>query len=76
MHILWLFKPYLSLIYLSCIHVPLHYLNAFKNNIPMEFIVFLNILSLLISFLPINKIKEVNKMWWGWIVLGHIMVIK
>ena len=76
LHILWLFKPYLSLIYLSCIHVPLHYLNAFKNNIPMEFIVFLNILSLLISFLPINKIKEVNKMWWVWIVLGHIMVIK
>ena len=76
LHILWIFKPNLSLLYLSCVHVPLHYLNAFNNNIPIEFIIFLNILSLLISFLPINKIKEPNKMWWIWIVLGHITVVK
>ena len=76
LHILWIFKPNLSLLYLSCVHVPLHYLNAFNNNIPIEFIIFLNIFSLLISFLPINKIKEPNKMWWIWIVLGHIMVVK
>jgi len=76
LHILWIFKPNSSLLYLSCVHVPLHYLNAFNNNIPIEFIIFLNILSLLISLLPINKIKEPNNMWWIWIVLGHIMVIK
>tara|TARA_E500000178_G_C16816686_1_gene659541 strand:- start:164 stop:664 length:501 start_codon:yes stop_codon:yes gene_type:complete len=76
LHILWVFKPNLSLTYLSLIHVPLHYLNAFNNNIPAGFIVFLNLLSILISFLPINKIKEPDKMWWVWIVLGHIMVVK
>ena len=76
LHILWIFKPNLSFLYLSCVHVPLHYLNAFNNNIPIEFIIFLNILSLLISLLPINKIKEPNNMWWIWIVLGHIMVVK
>ena len=76
LHILWIFKPNLSLLYLSCVHVPLHYLNSFNNNIPIEFIIFLNIFSLLISLLPINKIKEPNKMWWIWIVLGHIMVVK
>lgn len=76
LHILWVYKPYLSLMYLSCVHVPLHYLNAFNKNIPIEFIIFLNILSLIISFLPINKIREPNKMWWVWVVVGHIMVIQ
>ena len=77
LHVLWIVKPSLCLMYLSCVHVPLHYLNAFNNNnTPVEFIVFLNLLSLLITFLPINKIKETYNMWWVWIVLGHIMVVK
>tara|TARA_X000000950_G_C13598349_1_gene530300 strand:+ start:64 stop:642 length:579 start_codon:yes stop_codon:yes gene_type:complete len=76
LHILWIIKPSLCLIYLSCVHVPLHYLNAFNNNTPIKFIVFLNALSLLITFLPINKIKQIYNMWWVWIVLGHIMVVK
>jgi len=76
LHYLWVIKPITSLIYLSFVHVPLHYIETFRNNVPIKYIVFLNLLGILITLLPFDKLANIDDLWWVWIVLGHIMVVK
>jgi hypothetical protein len=76
LHVLWIVKPITSITYLSFIHVPMHYIKAINNNIPIEYVIFLNLLSFLLNFFPLNKIKDISNLWWVWLVLGHVLVTK
>lgn len=76
LHIFWFVKPITSVFYLSLIHVPLHYLNAIDNKIPIKYILFLNMMSIILSFINIERFINPEDLCWVWLVLGHIMVVK
>ena len=73
-HIVWIYKPISSLVYLSLVHVPLHYyrfINKTNNNI-CSIIIILNILTALC--LPNKIINMYDNMWWVGPVIGHIIL--
>jgi len=73
-HIVWIYKPISSLVYLSIVHVPLHYyrfINKTNNNI-YSIIIILNILTLLC--LPNRVVDIYSNMWWVGPVFGHIIL--
>ena len=74
-HIVWIYKPISSLVYLSIVHVPLHYyrfINKTNINNIWFIIIILNILTLLC--VPNRIIDIYANMWWVGPVLGHIIL--
>ena len=73
LHIIWFFKPWLSVFYLSCIHVPLHYISYLKDGYN-TFLIFLYFFSLVIGIIiPPSYIINNQTLWWLWLVIGHIL---
>ena len=75
LHIIWFFKPWLSVFYLSCIHVPLHYISYLKDGYN-TFLIFLYFFSLVIGIIiPPSYIRNNQNLWWLWLVIGHILTL-
>lgn len=75
LHIIWFFKPWLSVFYLSCIHVPMHYISYLENGYN-TFLIFLYFFSLVIGIIiPPSYIRNNQNLWWLWLVIGHILTL-
>ena len=75
LHNIWFFKPWLSVFYLSCIHVPLHYISYLKDDYN-TFLIFLYFFSLVIGIIiPPSYIRNNQNLWWLWLVIGHILTL-
>jgi hypothetical protein len=74
-HVVWIYKPISSLVYLSLIHVPLHYYRFVSktevSNI-MWIIIILNISTVLC--IPNGILNNYHNMWWVGPILGHIIL--
>lgn len=73
-------KPLLAKLYFSLIHSPLHYLRIIKTKVKVKEKIILGLFTSLISIFLLNKDYDIiienkmNKLWWIFPILPHILL--